>query len=889
MSEGPNVSRRLFRFPWRSRRQIGADVDEELRFHLDMRIDELVRAGMTPAAARSEAMREFGDVEDARRYITAVDREIEASHRRTEYMSDLRQDLAYALRKLRATPAFTLTVILTLALGIGANTAIFSVVNSVLLKPLPFPEPDRVLWMRFVLDGSPDAGSPPELADFRSQSRTMESLAMYEGVGANLARDDGDPELLVGMQVSANWFNIFRATPSLGRTFVDGDDREGAPKVAVLNERAWRRYFNADPRVVGRAVRINGEQVTVVGVVPAGSVYPAGADLWLPLAFTAGDLVEGRRSARWLSMMGRLKPEATLEQAEREMSRIASGIASRHPRFYQTFNVIPTTLHDRIVRDLERPLLVIMGAVAFVLLIACANVANLFLVRATGREGEMAIRTALGAGRSRLVRQLVTESVVLSLVGAACGLVLAKWGMGMLLRFAPPELPRVSEARIDGMTLLVTLLVALATGVVFGLLPATQSHGDLGVALRAGGRGTRARQASSRARRTIVIAEVALAVTLLVGAGLLLRSFQQLLAVDPGFRPEGALTFRVRLPQTSYPTEDAVRQFVNGLDQRLTAIPGVRVAGMSNALPLDGSDLTLTFHVRGTPVLPDNQQPSAQIILATPGFFPAMGMTASRGRLFSREDRLGAPQVVMVNREFARRSFPNEDPIGKYIDLGWTVDGVRRGGIVVGIVGDVKQVALERDPPPSVYLPVDQVSPYSLRIVLRTSVPPASVTSAVRAAVREMDRQLPVFAVRPLREYVDEAMGPQRFYALMVAIFAVVALSLAAIGLYGVIAYAVSQRTHELGVRVALGASGQHIHRMVVAQGLVLTLLGVIVGIGGALATGRLIASLLFGVGTADPLTLSVVALLLLMVAVLASYLPARRAARVDPLIAMRG
>jgi predicted permease len=882
------VSRRLFRFPWRSRRQIGVDVDDELRFHLDMRIDELVRTGMSPVAARAEAMRQFGDVEDARRYITAVDREIEAAHRRTEYMGDLRQDLVYALRKLRATPAFTLTVILTLALGIGANTAIFSVVNGVLLKPLPFPEPDRVLWMQFVLDGSSDAGSPPELADFRSQSKTMESFAMYEGAGANLARDDGDPELLVGMRVSANWFNIFRATPLLGRTFVDGDDREGAPKMAVLSERAWRRYFNADRGVVGRAVRINGDPVTLIGVVPTGSAYAAGADLWLPLVLSTSDLAETRRGARWLSMMGRLKPGATLEQAQAELSRIASGIARSYPRYYQTLNVVPTTLRARIVRDLRQPLLVIMGAVAFVLLIACANVANLFLVRATGREGEMAIRTALGAGRSRLVRQLVTESVVLSLIGAACGLLFAKWGINLLLRFAPTELPRLNEARVDGTTLLVTLLIAVLTGVVFGLLPAAQNHDDLGIALRAGGRGTRARQASSRTRRTIVIAEVALAVTLLVGAGLLLRSFQQLLAVDPGFRPESALTFRVRLPDASYPTEDAVRQFVNGLEQRLTAIPGVSVAGLSNALPLDGSDFTLSFHVRGTPQPPENQEPSAQIIVVTPGFFPAMAMHASRGRLFTRDDQRGSPPVVIANREFVRRYFPNEDPIGKHIDLSWSVDGVRRGGMVVGVVGDVKQVGLELDSPPSLYLPLDQGSQSSLRVVLRTSVTPASVTSAARAAVKEMDPQLPIFAVRPLKQYVDEARGPQRFYALIVAIFAGVALSLAAIGLYGVIAYAVSQRTHELGVRVALGASGQQIHRMVVVQGLVLTLLGVIVGIVAALATGRVIASLLFGVGAADPLTLAVVVLLLAGVAMLASYIPARRAARVDPLIAMR-
>lgn len=884
------MSKRIFRLPWRSRRQIGADVDEELRFHLDMRVEELVRSGLSATAARAEAEREFGDLDDARRYINAVDRQTEAAHRRTEFMGDLRQDLVYALRKLRAAPAFTFTVILTLALGVGANTAIFSVVNGVLLKPLPFPDPDRVLWIRYVLNGEPDAGSPPELADFRSRSRTMQSFAMYEGQAANLVRDGADPELLVAMKVSANWFNIFRAKATLGRTFAHGEDQEGAPKVVVLNERAWRRYFNGDPGVVGRAVRINGEPVTVIGVVPSGMAYPGGADMWMPLVFAASDLADNRRGARWLSLMGRLKPEATLDQAQRELSQIAAGIAARYPRYYRTLNVVPTPLRDRIVRDLKKPLLVIMGAVAFVLLIACANVANLFLVRATGREGEMAIRTALGAGRSRLVRQMVTESVTLSLLGAACGLLLAKWGMAVLLRFAPAELPRVSDARIDGWALFVTLLVALITGLVFGLLPiARTDRGNLGVALRAGGRGTRSHQGSSRARRAIVVAEVALAVTLLVGAGLLLRSFRRLLAVDPGFRPDSALTFRVRLPETSYASDTSVRHFVDALDARLHAIPGVRVAGMSNALPLDGSDFTLSFQVRGRPPVPENQQPSAQIIVVTPGFFPAMGMTASRGRLFDRNDRVGGPKVALVSREFARRHFPNEDPIGKYVDLGWRVDGEGRGGMIVGIVGDVKQMALERDAPPTLYLPMDQASRSSLRVVLRTSVTPASVTSAVRAAVKEVDRELPVFAVRPLEEYVSEAMGPQRFYAVIVALFAGVALLLAAVGLYGVIAYAVSQRTHELGVRVALGATRRHIGRIVVMQGLVLSLVGAVVGIAAALVVGRVIGSLLFGVTAADPLTFAAVIVVLLAVAVIASYVPARRAARVDPLIAMRG
>jgi putative ABC transport system permease protein len=883
------MSRRLFRLPWRTRRQIGADVDEELRFHLDMRAAELRALGLSTDAARAEAMRQFGDLEDARHYITAVDRATEAAHRRSEYMGDLRQDIIYAARKLRSAPAFTLTVILTLALGIGANTAIFSVVDGVLLRPLPFPEADRVMRLRFIYNGEPDAGSPPELRDFRTRSQTMQSLAMYTGRSINLVRDGADPELRVGVQVSANWFNILGISPQLGRAFAEGEDREGAPKVAILSDVVWRRDFNADRGIIGRAIRLNGDQVTVIGVVPAGRGYPFTAEIWTPLVFTSYELSDAHRGARYLSMIGRLRSGATVEQAERELAQIAASIAQAFPTEYKTFALQPVPLQAAIVGDLERPLLVIMGAVAFVLLIACANVANLFLVRATGRESEMAVRTALGAGRSRLVRQLVTESVLLSVLGGAAGLFLASWGMKVLLRLAPPNLPRVGEATIDGTALGITIIVALATGLVFGLLPALQIGGDVASALRAGARGTRTRQVTARARGGIVIAEVALAVMLLVGAGLLLRSFQRLLSVDPGFRPDNVLTFRVSLPERSYASDTAQRNFVTALDERLHALPGVRQAAMASALPLDGSDFTLSFTVRGRPPVPKNDEPATQIVAATPELFSAIGIPVQRGRLYSSDAQPGTPKVVVVSREFVRRYFPNEDPLGHYVDLGWSQNGDRRGGTIIGVVGDVKQGALDQETPPLLYLPYAQTPLANLRIVLKTAVPPASLTKAVHAAVREIDRELPVFAVRPLAEYVSTSVGPQRFYATLVGLFALVALALAAVGLYGVIAYAVSQRTHELGVRVALGATGRRIAAMVVSQGLTLTLVGVLLGVAAAIVVTRVLQTLLFGVSALDPLTFGVVLGLLVAVAAVASYVPARRAARVDPLIAMRG
>jgi putative ABC transport system permease protein len=546
-------------------------------------------------------------------------------------------------------------------------------------------------------------------------------------------------------------------------------------------------------------------------------------------------------------------------------------------------------LQAAIVHDLKRPLLIIMGAVGFVLLIACANVANLFLVRATGRESEMAVRTALGAAKSRIVRQLVTESLLLSLLGGVAGLLLAMWGMKVLLRLAPPNLPRVSGASIDATALILTILVALITGLVFGILPATQLGSDLASALRAGSRGTRTRHASARARGAIVVAEVALAVMLLVGAGLLLRSFQRLLAVDRGFRPEKVLSFRVSLPARSYPSDTSLRNFVNALEPRLQALPGVRQAAIATALPLDGSDFTLSFTIRGRPPLPKNAEPDAQIVCATPEFFGTIGIPVERGRLYARDAQAGMPKEIVVSREFARRYFPNEDPLGHYVELGWRENGDRRGGTIIGIVGDTKQGALDQETPPLVYLPYAQAPQGGLRIVMRTAVPPTSLTDPVRRVVKEVDRDLPLFDIRPLEEYVTAAVGPQRFYATLIAIFAVVALALAAVGLYGVIAYAVSQRTHELGVRVALGATGERIAAMVVGQGLTLAFTGVVVGVVAAILLTRVLGSLLFGISAIDPVTFGAVLGLLIGVAGVASYVPARRAARVDPLIAMRG
>ncbi len=882
--------RRFFRLPWRTRQQIRTDVDDELAFHLDMRIDALVAAGTPRDDARAQAIREFGDIDDARRYIRAVDHDIEAARRRSDYMNDLRSDIVYAVRKLRASPMFTLASVVTLALGIGANTAIFSVVNGVLLKPLPFPEQERLVRIEFRQQGHGDASTPPDLADFRSRARDFDGFSHYEGYTANLVRQGTEPERLAGAEVSANWFSLLEVKPLHGRFFAQGEDSPTAPLVVVLSEELWRRDFSADPAIVGKQIQINAQPMTVVGVAPRGQGYPMTAELWVPTRFSVADLSDATRGARWLGLLGRVKSGVSLEAAGAEVDRIERQMEGLFPEQFRQRRARAVQLQTAIVGDLQRPLYVIMAAVAVVLLIACANVANLMLVRATARQGEMAIRTALGAGRTRLVRQLITESMILSLVGAAAGVLFAKWGMRVLIAMAPSDLPRVKTVAIDGTALTVTAGAALVIGLLFGMVPALQtSVGDLANALRAGARGTRTRRNANRTKRLIVAGEVALAATLLTGAGLLIRSFRELMAVDPGFTPDHVMTMRILLPDKTYDTLPKVASFARQLESRAAALPGVRSAALGNAVPLDGTSFWLSFVVRGRAPVRQSDQPSASIRTVTPNYFAVLGTPLVAGRVFTADDRAASPRVALVNQTFVNRYMSGEDPIGKYIELGWRVDGVRQGGQIVGVVGDMHDDALDATADPTVYLPFDQTPSNGIVIAARTAAPPASFATALRGVVRELDASLPVYGVQTMEEHVTSSVSRQRFYATLLGVFAAVALVLAAVGLYGVIAYAVGQRTHELGVRVALGATADRISRMVIGEGIVVTVAGVVVGLAASLAGARLIGKLLYNVKTSDPLTFISVAVLLAAVAACASYIPARRAARVDPLVAMRG
>jgi predicted permease len=883
------TARRFFRLPWRTSRQIRSDVDEELGFHLDMRVDALIALGMTRDDARARALREFGDLEDARRYIGAVDRGIEATQRRNDYMRDLWQDIGYAARKLRAAPAFTLAAIATLALGIGANTAMFSVVNGVLLRAPAFPKADHLVRVRYTQQGHPDVGTPMDLVDNRTHATKFAGFSTVEGMTANLVRDAADAERVPGVRVSANWFSLLRVAPLAGRFFADGDDQAGGPNVVVLSEALWRRDFAGDANVVGKMVRINSTPFTVIGVVPRDRGYPFSAELWIPKKFTPFELNDQSRGARWLGMLARVRDDVDVAAADRDIEQVSALMETKFPEEFRERRAHLATVQEYTVGDVRKPLFIMLGAVALVLLIACANVANLMLVRATARESEMAVRTALGAGRGRLVRQLMTESVLLSLCGAAAGLAIAKLGMTELLARAPQSVLLAPRASIDATTLAVTAIVAVVTGLVFGLLPAIQvARNDVAMALRAGARGTRSRPSANRTKRLIVVGEVALAVMLLTGAGLLLHSFAKLLSIDPGFKPDRVLSMKLSLPQRTYDST-RTRTFVRALETRARAIPGVRLVGLSNILPLDGGSFGFSFQIRGRPMPRASEHPNTEVRLVTPDYFATMGTPVLQGRAIDASDQPGVAQVIVVNKAFATRFFPNENALGQAIALEWGEDTAAVMRPIAGVVGDVRGSALADAPEPTVYLSMAQYPFSSLSIVVRADGDLASLAGGLRAIVRDLDREVPVYSVQTMEERVSSSLGRERFFATLIAVFAAVALVLAAIGLYGVIAYAVTQRTHELGVRVALGASGTRISRMVIGEGIVLTAAGLAVGIGGALSAGKLLSTLLYDVHAADSLTLAAVVTTLSAVAVLASWIPARRASRVDPLVAMRG
>jgi putative ABC transport system permease protein len=801
-------------------------------------------------------------------------------------------DLRYALRGLLKKPLFAALSILTLALGIGANAAIFSVVNGVLLRPLPYPHPERLMmvWIYNPRQGfDKDVAPYLTFADWRGQSRSFEQLAAYSGASVSLT-GAGDPAQLRGARVTPSFFVTMNVHPALGRWFTEQDATPGHERVVMLEHGLWERRFGSDRAIVGRTIQLSGRPYEVMGVMPAGFQYPDDATLWLPLAPVEPykQIMESRGSF-WLNVIGRLRAGTTQAAAQTEMDTIARRLEQQYPDSNGGQGVRLTALHDEIVGDVRRALLVLLGAVGCVLLIACANVANLLLTRATARHKEIAIRTALGAARLRIVRQLLTESLVLALAGAAAGLLLATWGVAALQEAAPTNIPRLTSITIDLPVLLFTLIVALATGLVFGVAPAWQSaSASQSEALKEGGRSGGEGARGRRVRNALAVVEVAVALVLLVGAGLLARSFAAIARTDLGFNPHNVLALTIELPRQKYGDDQRIVQFYQQLNDRLSALPGVRSVGIGSSVLLGRLPGSSTLAVEGRPVARDAVNIPVPYDTVTNGYFATLGIPLTRGRLFGPEDTATAPTRVLVNEAFVRRFFPSEEPIGKRVTFNNPQDTNIQWLTIAGVVADTRRGGIDRPLWAELYFSLRQAPDSRLTVLVRTAGDPIAVARAAQEQVWAIDPGQPVASVRTLDELVARVQANRRFTMMMLGVFALVALTLAAVGIYGVIAYSTAQRTQEIGIRVALGAARADVLRMVLSDGLRIAVLGSVIGIGVAAAMSRLLSGLLFGVSPHDPVTFLALPPALLIVAALASWLPARRALAVEPITALR-
>ncbi len=873
---------------WRNlfnRARVEQELDEELRAFVELLTAEKQRGGMGAADAKRAALLEVGGVEQVKEQV----REVRLSYQ----LETAWQDFRYGARMLAKSPTFTVAALLTLALGIGANSAIFSVVNTVLLRPLPYKDPGRLvmIWEDNSRQGFPRNTLPPaNFADYREQNHVFEGMAALTGRSFNLT-GVGEPERIDGLRVSANLFQILDAQPQLGRVFSIDEDQPATGHVVILSNRLWQRRFNSDPAIVGKTVTLNGEGYTVVGVMPPdfqfhGALPGADDELLVPIAFSPREAAS--RGGHYLNVVARLKPGVTLEKAQAEMSSIAQRLQQQYPEHNTGVGSVVVSLHEQLVGDIRPALLVLLGAVGFVLLIACANVANLLLARAAARHKEIATRVALGAGRARLVRQFLTESLLLSTAGGLLGLLLSLWGVSMLKQFIPENISQVKAITVDAKVLGFTLLISLLTGVVFGLAPALQaSKVNLSEMLKEGGRDSSTGRRGNRVRALLVIAEVAVSLVLLIGAGLLINSFLRLRNVDPGFRAENLLTMRVALPRSKYPDHAHRAAFYTEMLRRVEALPGVKSAAMTSPLPLIYNGDSMGVTIEGRP-MPTGQEPDVVTRVVSSHYLRSMSIRLLQGRELGDQDRADTMPVAVINETMARRFWPGEDPIGKRLAPGSAVehdDWIT----IVGIVNDVRQFELSAMPKPQMYLSYEQSEPFLLRdLVVKTDVEPSSLAGMVRSTIWTIDRDQPVSNIATMEEILSQSVKRERFSMLLLAVFATLALVLAAVGIYSVMSYAMAQRTHEIGIRMALGAQTRDVLRLVIGQGLKLALAGVAIGILIAFALTRLMTSLLFGVSATDPLTYVAISLVLVGVAVLASYIPARRAAKVDPMIALR-
>jgi putative ABC transport system permease protein len=804
-------------------------------------------------------------------------------------MGTFLQDIRYGARVLLKTPLFTMVAVLVVALGVGANTAIFSVVNAILLRPLPFEGAGRIVAVKSVNTKRGTTGGAHSFlnfADVRAQQQTLEAVAAFNDTTAALSGGDA-PEQIVGIIATPDLFRVLAVKAQLGRVLTQEDERAGGSPVAVITDGMWRRRFGSDPNVVGRQVSLNGRGKTVVGVLGAGFRFPFVTDapeFFLPM--DPASEMNVQRGASYLQVLARLKPGVTIEQADAEARAIAARLEQQYPEDNANDTVSLVSAQEDMVGSLRRTLLVLLGAVGCVLLIACANVANLLLARAAGRGREMAVRVALGASRGRIVRQLLTESLLLAGLGGGLGLLFAMWGVDVLSSFAPASVPRFGEAGLDPTVLGFTVGATLLTGVVFGLAPALQaSKLELNEALKEGGRSATEGSGHSRVRSLLIVSEVALSLVLLVGAGLLIKSFVRLRNTNPGFDPRGTLTASVSLPSAKYADDDRVRNFYAQATERVARLPGVESVGAILPLPLSNNSMRTSFAVGGRPAPSAGDRPVADARIVTPGYLRAMGVPLLRGRDFDARDGDKAPKVIIVNETFARRFFPGEDALGKRLNLGLNdIDGE-----IVGVVGDVRHRRLDSEPGAEYYVPAAQVPINQFSLVVRTrGGDPAQLAGALRSAVKEIDADQPLYEIRTMSSLVADSMARQRFSMILLASFAGLALLLAAFGIFSVMSFLVAQRTHEIGIRMALGAQTSDILRLVVGHAMTLTVVGVCLGLAAAFALTRVLEGLLYEVKPNDPAVFGGLALVLSLVALAACLIPARRATKVDPMVALR-
>jgi len=801
-------------------------------------------------------------------------------------------DLRYALRQLVRQPSYTLVVVATFALGIGATTAIFSVVNGILLRPLPYPDADRVARIHATVEGGLSTVSPPNFVDWRREARAIGRMAAYHSTSITLT-GDGLAERLPAARVTPGFFEVLGIPPAHGSGFAPEHETAGADRVVVLSDGLWRRRFGADPAIVGRTIELNDEAFLVTGIMPAGLDYPAGVELWVPRSFTADDLAT-QRGAQYLRVIGRLAPGATLDAAQTELEMITQRLAAAYPEQNTGMSVAVVSLKESIVGDLRRPLWVLLGAVGLVLLVACVNVANLGLARSLARERELAVRAALGAGRRQIVRVLLMESVLLALLGGLAGVLLAVWGTALIVGLRGDALPRAGAIGVDLTVLGFALSLSIIAGLAAGIVPAARLLGQRDVvrSLREGGRGHSGGRGGARLRSALVVAQLALALVLLGGAGLLMRSLVNLTRVDPGHRIENLLTFTVALPEARYPEPADARVFYAGMLERVAALPGVDAAGGVFGLPLSGMTYVISVELLdGQPAYDaPGEERSVLVHIATPNYFRTLGIVPLHGRGIDPTDREDAPRAVVVNEMAARLLWPGEDPLGHTIEVGTRLGlgGARVGGEVVGVVPDAHYYGPAEPAVAEIWAPHAQFPIDYMTFGVRTTGDPQALARPIREAVAGLDPDVPIFGVQTMEERLGEALAAARFNAVLIAVFAGAALLLGAIGIYGVMAFIVRERTRELGVRMALGAQPKAMFRLVLSRGLRLTLIGVGLGLAGAVPLTRTLRGLVFELSPGDPVTLFGAALLLGLVALLASWIPARRATRVDPMEALR-